>query len=141
MLNEILSEYDKVREKDLSTKKSVKDIIKSIKNDLKYLQSEIEDISNKMEVNFLTQDDNTTETINNKINTVTSKIEEKHYLKNYNTVCNNFYANLTKLGKTMSKNLESENIENFNLYDYDKSLFYNVLDFNSDYYKRPIQTW
>jgi Txe/YoeB family toxin of Txe-Axe toxin-antitoxin module len=50
MLNEILSEYDKVREKDFSTKNSIKDIIKSIKTDLNYLQSEIEDISNQMEV-------------------------------------------------------------------------------------------
>jgi hypothetical protein len=50
MLNEILSEYDKVREKDLSTKKSINDIIKSMKRDLTYLQSEIEDISTQMEV-------------------------------------------------------------------------------------------
>jgi len=47
--------------------------------------------------------------------------------KNYNTLCNNFYGNLSKLGKIMSKNLESENIDNFNLYDYDKTLFYNVI--------------
>ncbi len=60
------------------------------------------------------------------LNLTTSKIEEKNYLKNYNTHCNNIYAYLTKLGKTMSKNLESENIENFNLYEYDKSIFYNV---------------
>lgn len=45
--------------------------------------------------------------------------------KNYNTLCNNFYAGLRKLGKIM-ENLESENIENFNLYNYDKNLFYNV---------------
>jgi hypothetical protein len=67
-------------------------------------------------------------------------MEEKQYLKNYNTLCNNFYANLAKFGKTMSKNLESENIENFSLYEYDKSLFYNVMSIYSDYNKGFIQT-
>ena len=33
----------------------------------------------------------------------------------------------SKLGKIMSKNLESENFENFNLYEYDKTLLYNVI--------------
>jgi hypothetical protein len=49
-------------------------------------------------------------------------------IKNYNTICNNFYGGLSKLGKIMAKNLESENIENFNLYEYDKQLFYNVVN-------------
>jgi hypothetical protein len=60
------------------------------------------------------------------LNKTVTKVNDMDMLKNYNTYCNNFYAGLTKLGKIMSKNLESENIENFNLYDYDKSLFYKV---------------
>jgi hypothetical protein len=39
---------------------------------------------------------------------------------------NNLYAGLTKFGKVMAKNFESENMENFDLYKYDKNLFYQV---------------
>lgn len=46
--------------------------------------------------------------------------------KNFNTLYNNFYGGLTKLGKIMSKNLESENVGDFNLYPYDKKLLFNV---------------
>ncbi len=55
-----------------------------------------------------------------------SKINEIDVNKNYNTLCNNFYGGLSKLGKIMAKNMETEQIENFNLFDYDKNLFYKV---------------
>ena len=50
MLNEILSELEKVREKDLSTKRSIKEMINSMKNDLKDMQRNINDINNQMTV-------------------------------------------------------------------------------------------
>ena len=50
MLNEILSEFEKVREKDKTTKKSVKDLIRGLKNDLKVLESNLEDAQTSMTV-------------------------------------------------------------------------------------------
>jgi hypothetical protein len=46
--------------------------------------------------------------------------------KNYNTLCNNFYGGLSKLGKIMAKHMESDQVDNFTLYNYDKQLFYTV---------------
>lgn len=48
-------------------------------------------------------------------------------MKTYNTLCNNFYGGLSKLGKIMAKNLETEQDETFRLVDYDKNLFYSVI--------------
>ncbi len=55
-----------------------------------------------------------------------NKINEVDANKTYNTLCNNFYGGLSKLGKIMAKNMETEQIDNFNLYSYDKNLFYKV---------------
>ena len=46
--------------------------------------------------------------------------------KNFNAICNNFYCGLSKLGKIMSKNMENDPMETFNLFEYDKNLFYTV---------------
>jgi len=51
-------------------------------------------------------------------------------MKAYNTLCNNFYGGLSKLGKIMAKNLETEKDESFRLVDYDKNLFYSVILIN-----------
>ena len=50
MLNEILSELEKVREKDISTKRNIKEMIHSMKNDLYDMKSKIEIINNQMMV-------------------------------------------------------------------------------------------
>ena len=55
-------------------------------------------------------------------------------IKNYNNLCNNFYAGLSKLGKIMAKNMDNENLENFVSYDYDKNLFYKIIA--KDLYRR-----
>jgi hypothetical protein len=52
MLNEILADFEKVREKDISTKNSIKSMIQGLKTDLTSLKSELEDIPNQMTVNF-----------------------------------------------------------------------------------------
>ena len=52
MLNEILNEFDKVREKDKLTRNSVRDLIKGLKGELKSLDQEIESNSNTMNVKY-----------------------------------------------------------------------------------------
>jgi hypothetical protein len=54
MLNEILSEFEKVREKDKSTKKNISDMIKGLKSELKGLESELEENINEMSVRITT---------------------------------------------------------------------------------------
>jgi len=60
------------------------------------------------------------------INKSNENIDELNIIKNLNTQYNNLYAGLTKFGKVMAKNFENENLENFNLYNYDKNLLYQV---------------
>jgi len=50
MLNEILSEFEKVRNKDISTKNNIKDMIKDLKNELISLETEIEQSQIEMTV-------------------------------------------------------------------------------------------
>lgn len=50
MLNEILSEFEKVREKDKSTKKGIKDMISNLKTELVTLEEDLTDLSNSMMV-------------------------------------------------------------------------------------------
>jgi hypothetical protein len=50
MLNEILGEFEKVRDKDKSTKKSIRDLIKGLKSELVILESELESVDNQMMV-------------------------------------------------------------------------------------------
>ena len=128
MLNEILIENEKVKEKHHSTIKSISDMISNLKSELIYLENDLEVINNSMD------DNNPNEKCLNRVNITINKINELEINKNYNTLCNNFYGNLTKLGKIMSKNLESDNIENYNLYDYNKSLFYRIIV--KDLYRR-----
>jgi len=52
MLNEILSEYEKVRQKDKQTRKSVRDMIKGLKTELSSLDKELEENYNSMTVSF-----------------------------------------------------------------------------------------
>ena len=52
MLNEILNEFQKVREKDKLTRNSVRDLIKGLKTELKSLDQEIESNSNMMSVKY-----------------------------------------------------------------------------------------
>ncbi len=63
------------------------------------------------------------------VNKANEKIDDLNFIKNLNTQYNNLYAGLTKFGKVMAKNFENENIENFNLYKYDKNLLYQVKNF------------
>ena len=50
MLNEILGEFEKVRDKDKSTKKSIRDLIKGLKTELVTLESELESVDCQMMV-------------------------------------------------------------------------------------------
>jgi hypothetical protein len=50
MLNEILGEFEKVRDKDKSTKKSIRDLFKGLKSELVILESELESVDNQMMV-------------------------------------------------------------------------------------------
>jgi hypothetical protein len=50
MLNEILCEFEKVREKDKSTKKYVKDLIKNLKEELINLDNELDSSQSEMMV-------------------------------------------------------------------------------------------
>lgn len=50
MLNEIKNEFEKVREKDIKTKISVKNLIKDLKNELTELENELEGSQNEMTV-------------------------------------------------------------------------------------------
>ncbi len=128
MLNEILNEFEKVKEKDKSTKESIRNLFKSMKNELKNLEYNLETFNNEMNVKlvFITQDENPNEMSNISVNRTVAKISELDINKNYNTTCNNFYGGLSKLGKIMSKNMESEQIGAISLYEYDKNLLYQV---------------
>jgi hypothetical protein len=53
MLNEILAEYDKTKEKDISTKKSIRNIISDLKSNLQTLGEELEEAPNQMTVNLV----------------------------------------------------------------------------------------
>ncbi len=46
--------------------------------------------------------------------------------KNYNTHCNNYYATLSKFGKTLAKNFEEDSFQQFPVYKYDKKSLLNV---------------
>lgn len=129
MLSEIQSELEKVKGKDLSTKKYVNSTIKDLRNELLNYKKELEDIKNSMTVSlfsFKFQDSNQDEELNTIVNKTNSHIEEMEYIKNLNMQYNNLYAALTKFGKVMAKNFENENMDNFNLYQYDKNLLYQV---------------
>jgi hypothetical protein len=54
MLNEILSEFEKVRDKDRSTKKNVRDLISGVKDELKMLEFQLEETNGKMTVRDVT---------------------------------------------------------------------------------------
>ncbi len=50
MLDEILIEFEKVKEKDKSTKNNVRSLIKSMKSELLSLEQDLERINNQMTV-------------------------------------------------------------------------------------------
>jgi hypothetical protein len=50
MLNEILGEFEKVREKDRTTKKNIRDLIKGLKSELVNLETELESTDSQMTV-------------------------------------------------------------------------------------------
>ena len=50
MLNEILNEYEKVREKDKATKKNTKELIKGLKSELLNLEKVLESSNDMMNV-------------------------------------------------------------------------------------------
>ncbi len=50
MLNEIINEFEKVREKDKITKKNVSELIKGLKDELKLLEKDLESSQNEMNV-------------------------------------------------------------------------------------------
>jgi len=52
MLNEILNEFEKVREKDKTTKNNVKDLFGKVKQELFSLESSLEGLQNEMSVNL-----------------------------------------------------------------------------------------
>jgi hypothetical protein len=128
MLNEIQVEFDKVREKDRTTKRNVRDMIANLKDELIELDNKLDSVNNSM------ADESTTTVSGDILTQSINKIQDQDVIKNFNTVCNNFYGGLTKLGKIMAKNLESENIENLKLYDYDKNLLYKIIV--KDLYRR-----
>lgn len=51
MLNEILSEFQKVREKDKITKRGVSDMINNLKSELTSLSNGLDNINDEMTVN------------------------------------------------------------------------------------------
>jgi hypothetical protein len=53
MLNEILSECERVREKDTSTKNSIKNLLADLKSNLQNLSEELEEIPSQMTVIFI----------------------------------------------------------------------------------------
>lgn len=46
--------------------------------------------------------------------------------KNYNTHCNNYYAILSKFGKSLTKSFDEDTFQYFPLFKYNKQAFINV---------------
>ncbi len=64
--------------------------------------------------------------VNDMINKL-SKIEEHSYLKKYNNSANNYYSNLTKYSKSLSNNLENQNVQEDIPTKINKSSFVSIL--------------
>lgn len=130
MLNEILNEYEKLRESHKQSKNSVSDIIANLRLEVKGLEGKLEGLTDEMNVicfSLIIKDGNVNEIAQNELTKTLNRIESQNIIKNYNNICNNFYANLTKFGKVLSKNLENGTYENFDLYDYDKQTLLTVI--------------
>ena len=121
MLNQIVEEFVKIKEKDILTKNTVMDLISSLKSELLLLEENVaDDVSKTM------LDIPQSEYFNVQLDKTNKKIEEKGISKNFNSIYNNFYGSLTKFGKILSKNLEKEE-EPIRIFPYNKKLFYQVL--------------
>lgn len=120
MLNEISSEFEKVREKHQTTNNSINKLISDLKDTLSEYETALSSLSED------TVKENQTESYMPLLDTCINKLTKLDIIKYYNTICNNFYGSLSKLGKIMLKDFERENIDDFELYPYSKNLFYIV---------------
>lgn len=121
MINPIIDEFNSLREKDKQNKKSIRSIFTNLKSDLNSLLKQI--------------DVETSEDKQSKLETSIKKIvDENAYSKQFNTISNNYYNQLTKFGKVMSSSLEVENQIIPKINSYDKNLFYTVIA--KDLYRR-----
>ena len=121
MLNEIITGLDKVKEKHKKANTNISNILNKLQNNLKDCEKKFKEIPESE------SQENKKESYSKILNESISSLKSMNLIEDYNNYYNNFYSSLSKLGKKMSKNFQTENnLSDCKIYSYDKSLFNNL---------------
>ena len=129
MLNEIITTLDKVKEKHKKANTNISNILNKLQNNLKDCEKKLKEIPESE------SQENKKESYSKILNESISSLKSMNLIDDYNNYYNNFYGSLSKLGKKMSKNFQTENnLSDCKIYSYDKSLFNTII--LKDLYRR-----
>ena len=129
MLNEIITGLDKVKEKHKKANTNISNILNKLQNNLIECENKLKEIpenENQEKIN---------ESYEKILNESTTNLKSMKLIDDYNNYYNNFYGSISKLGKIMTKNFQTENnLSDCKIYSYDKSLFNTII--LKDLYRR-----
>lgn len=129
MIRAITYEFNKIKIKNKTTQNEISNLINELKDNL---------VSCEKKLNAINESESEDEKKKKAlpiIEETISKVNAMDIDKNYNAICNGFYGSLSKLGKIMQNDFgQRNNIDSFNLYPYDKKLFYTIIA--KDLYRR-----
>ena len=129
MLNEIITGLDKVKEKHKKSNKNISNILNKLQNNLKEFENKIKEIAESE------NQENINKSYEKILNESITNLKSMNLIDDYNNYYNNFYGSLSKLGKIMTKNFQTENnLSDCKIYPYDKSLFNTII--LKDLYRR-----
>jgi len=129
MLNEIITGLDKVKEKHKKANTNISNILNKLQNNLKECENKLKEIPESE------NQENINKSYEKILNDSITNLKSMNLIDDYNNYYNNFYGSLSKLGKIMVKNFQTDNnLSDCKLYSYDKSLFNTII--LKDLYRR-----
>ena len=129
MLNEIITGLDKVKEKHKKANTNISNILNKLQNNLKECENKLKEIPESE------NQENINKSYEKILNESITNLKSMNLIDDYNNYYNNFYGSLSKLGKIMVKNFQTDNnLSDCKLYSYDKSLFNTII--LKDLYRR-----
>ena len=129
MLNEIITGLDKVKEKHKKANTNISNILNKLQNNLKECENKLKEIPENE------NQENINESYEKILNESITNLKSMNLIDDYNNYYNNFYGSLSKLGKIMTKNFQTDNnLSDCKIYSYDKSLFNTII--LKDLYRR-----
>ena len=129
MLNEIITGLEKVKEKHKKANINISNILNKLQNNLIECENKLKEIPESE------NQENINKSYEKILNESITNLKSMNLIDDYNNYYNNFYGSLSKLGKIMVKNFQTDNnLSDCKLYSYDKSLFNTII--LKDLYRR-----